>query len=71
VIVSYFEWLQNKRSERWSLSEVDNKLHKKMTTAYSAVSEIAAKFATDRRTAAYMRALSSIETVYRERGIFP
>ena len=28
VIVSYFEWLQNKRREYWDLEEVDSKLHK-------------------------------------------
>ena len=28
VIVSYFEWLQNKRAEFWDLDEVDSKLHK-------------------------------------------
>jgi glutamate dehydrogenase (NAD(P)+) len=33
VVVSYFEWLQNKRSESWDLEEVDGKLLKKMVSA--------------------------------------
>lgn len=71
VIVSYFEWLQNKRSEFWDLEEVDRKLHKKIVNAYERVREAAQKFNTDWRTAAYIVALSRLETVYKERGIFP
>lgn len=71
VIVSYFEWLQNKRSEFWEIEEVDRKLHKKILTAYERVRAAAQKFKTDWRTAAYIVALSRLETVYKERGIFP
>jgi glutamate dehydrogenase (NAD(P)+) len=71
VIVSYFEWLQNKRSEFWELEEVDTKLHKKMLRAYQRVREMARTHATDWRTAAYIVALDTLETVYKERGIFP
>jgi len=71
VIVSYFEWLQNKRSEFWELEEVDSKLHKRITTAYQRVRNKARELDTDWRTAAYVIALSRLETVYKERGIFP
>jgi glutamate dehydrogenase (NAD(P)+) len=71
VIVSYFEWLQNKRSEFWDLDEVDSKLHRKLINAYGRVRETARKYKTDWRTAAYIVALSRLETVYKERGIFP
>ena len=71
VIVSYFEWLQNKRSEFWDLEEVDGKLHKKITSAYHRVRSTAEEHKIDMRTAAYIVALSALETVYRERGIFP
>jgi glutamate dehydrogenase (NAD(P)+) len=71
VIVSYFEWLQNKRSEFWELEEVDCKLHKKIVSAYQRVRDTAREFNTDWRTAAYIVALSCLERVYRERGIFP
>lgn len=71
VIVSYFEWLQNKRSEFWDLEEVDAKLYKKMISAYRRVRDTAQRFSTDWRTAAYIVALSRLEKVYKERGIFP
>jgi glutamate dehydrogenase (NAD(P)+) len=71
VIVSYFEWLQNKRSEFWELEEVDTKLHKKMARAYERVRDTARDHKTDWRTAAYVVALGTLETVYKERGIFP
>jgi glutamate dehydrogenase (NAD(P)+) len=71
VVVSYFEWLQNKRSERWDLEEVDCKLHKKMVAAFAKVSETAREYDVDWRTAAYIVALSRLLVVYKERGIFP
>ena len=71
VIVSYFEWLQNKRSEFWELEEVDSKLHKKVVNAYVRVRDAARESHTDWRTAALVVALSHLEKVYKERGIFP
>jgi glutamate dehydrogenase (NAD(P)+) len=71
VVVSYFEWLQNKRSEFWDLEEVDGKLHRKIVSAYERVRDTAKRFQTDWRTAAYIVALFRLATVYKERGIFP
>jgi glutamate dehydrogenase (NAD(P)+) len=69
--VSYFEWLQNKRSEFWDLEEVDAKLHRKLVAGYERVRTTATEHKVDWRTAAYIVALSRLETVYKERGIFP
>jgi glutamate dehydrogenase (NAD(P)+) len=71
VIVSYFEWLQNKQSEYWELDEVDRKLHAKITAAYDRTRDTARQRQVDWRTAAYIVALSHLEAVYKERGIFP
>ena len=71
VIVSYFEWLQNKRSEFWDLDEVDSKLHKRLIRAYERVKQKSEEYATDWRTGAYIIALSRLQSVYRGRGIFP
>jgi len=71
VIVSYFEWLQNKRSEFWDLGEVDSKLHRIIVNAYERVRDRTKKLGTDWRTAAYIVALSRLETAYKKRGIFP
>ncbi len=71
VIVSYFEWLQNKRSEFWDLEEVDLKLRKTIIAAYERVRDAAERYKVDWRTAAQIVALSRLEMVYKERGIFP
>jgi len=71
VMVSYFEWLQNKRSEFWDLEEVDSKLYRKMVSAYERVRDATQAYDVDWRTAAYIVALSRLAKVYKERGIFP
>jgi glutamate dehydrogenase (NAD(P)+) len=71
VIVSYFEWLQNKRSEFWDLEEVDSKLRKKLVNGYRRVRDMVNQYGTDSRTAAYIVAMSRLETAYKNRGIFP
>ncbi len=71
VIVSYFEWLQNKRTEFWDIDEVDAKLKRKILGGYRRVVQSAAEYKTDLRTAAYVVAQRKLEMVYKERGIFP
>jgi len=71
VTVSYYEWVQNKRSESWTEEEVDAKLERAMTRAYKEVSDFARQKKVDLRVAAYALALSRIESVYKEREIFP
>jgi len=71
VTVSYYEWVQNKRSESWTEEEVDAKLEKAMKRAYREVSDFARMKKCDRRIAAYGLALQRIEAVYKEREIFP
>lgn len=71
VIGSYFEWLQNKRQELWELEDVNIKLKDKVVKAYRELVAKAKQYNTDWRTAAYIVAISKIEGVYKERGIFP
>jgi glutamate dehydrogenase (NAD(P)+) len=71
VTVSYFEWLQNRRAEAWTLDEVDERLHRTLVHAYATVRRTARERRLDNRTAAYVHALERIQNVYRERGIFP
>ncbi len=71
VVGSYFEWLQNKRSEYWGMQEVLDKVHAKVVAAYVSTREKMAAYKTDMRTAAYIVALSRLEGAYKERGIFP
>ncbi|HEX6837475.1 MAG TPA: Glu/Leu/Phe/Val dehydrogenase [Polyangia bacterium] len=71
VMVSYFEWLQNKRSERWDLEEVERRLEAGMKRTYSIVRDYAEERKVDFRTASYSIALDRLEKAYSERGIFP
>jgi glutamate dehydrogenase/leucine dehydrogenase len=71
VTVSYYEWVQNKRSEQWTLEEVDERLEAAMKRAYREVTQFARSRKCDLRIAAYALALSRLEIVYKEREIFP
>jgi glutamate dehydrogenase (NAD(P)+) len=71
VTVSYYEWVQNKRSESWTLEEVDERLERAMKRAYREVVELARQKKSSLRVAAYAVALERIAAVYAERDIFP
>jgi glutamate dehydrogenase/leucine dehydrogenase len=71
VTVSYYEWVQNKRSESWSLEEVDARLEKAMKRSYREVVEMARQKKCSLRIAAYAVALQRIAAAYGEREIFP
>lgn len=71
VVVSYFEWIQNKRSESWLLEEVDKRLHYMVKKAFYEMRAFARDHEVDNRTASMAVALRRINTVYKERGVFP
>ncbi len=71
VTVSYYEWVQNKRSESWELADVDQRLELAMKRTYGEVSDFARENDVDLRLAAYGIALKRLQTAYRERDIFP
>jgi glutamate dehydrogenase (NAD(P)+) len=71
VIGSYFEWLQNRNGEVWHLEEVMYKLEKKMTGVFKKVESIVKEGNIDWRSAAFVLAITRIETAYKQRGIFP
>ena len=71
VIASYYEWLQNRNGEIWSLDEVMEKITKKLKESFTNVRDMAEARNIDWRTAAYIIAITRIETAYTQRGIFP
>ena len=71
VVVSYFEWIQNKRAERWDLQDVRSKLQRRMVDTYQTVRARAADLGSDLRTACYAVALERLLDVYRRRGLWP
>ncbi len=71
LISSYFEWLQNKRSEFWSREECEKKLMIKIEDAYDRINENAVRYSCPMRTAAFITALKRLQIIYNDRGIFP
>lgn len=56
VIVSYLEWVQNLRNQRWSEDKVNKKLESYMTKATRAIYDYSKKHSTDLTNAAFVRA---------------
>jgi glutamate dehydrogenase (NAD(P)+) len=71
VVVSYFEWLQNKSHEIWSEKQVDEKLRDIMWAAMDELIAARKKYDCSRRDAAYVVALTRLRDTYDARGIWP
>jgi glutamate dehydrogenase (NAD(P)+) len=71
VIVSFFEWTQNKRGETWYIDEVRHKLKRRLTDAYDRAAQTRKRYQCGPREAAMAVALNRIAIAYEERGIFP
>lgn len=70
VIVSYFEWLQNRSGSYWSEREVHRKLEETMTGAFRAVCAKMDALDIDFRTAAYIHALERINAAVDSQGTY-
>jgi glutamate dehydrogenase/leucine dehydrogenase len=71
VIVSYFEWVQNRNSEYWNEETVDEKLREKLIAAYQRVQATSENLGISMRKSAYAEALKHLEEVYLKRGVWP
>ncbi len=71
VVVSYFEWLQNQRCERWERNAVYSKLEKRMHATVDSALARAARLGGDLRIACYAMALERLRDLYQRRGIWP
>lgn len=61
VVVSCFEWMQNKRNERWGLDQVQERLKTIITDSFKMVYKIMEEKNCDMRVAAYILALKRLE----------
>ena len=72
VTVSYYEWVQNRRSEQWAVEEVEERLEKAMLDAYERMAQFAKTHGCSNRIACYG---VSLQRLVREctwiRRIFP
>jgi len=60
VIVSYFEWVQNRQGIRWTESEVKRRLEEKIVDSFHAMYNARERYNTDWRTAAYVVAVDRV-----------
>ncbi len=71
VIVSYFEWVQNRQKLFWDEADVNKRLHQILNKAFNEVYTIAQEKRLDLRRAAYVLAIDRVAEAVRDRGIFP
>ena len=68
VTVSYFEWVQNRYGYYWTESEVEDKEHIAMTTAFDAIYKIKCEYDVTMREAAYMYSIKRVANAMKLRG---
>jgi glutamate dehydrogenase/leucine dehydrogenase len=71
VVVSYYEWVQNRNGDHWSEEQVDERLQRWMKAAFDNVWQLRTEHAVHMRTAAGILAVSRIVNAYKVRGIWP
>jgi glutamate dehydrogenase (NAD(P)+) len=70
VIVSYFEWVQDRQGYFWKESEVNERLEEQLLTNFRAVREVALARNIPYRTAAYMVAIDRVTKSIKTRGVY-
>lgn len=70
VTVSYFEWVQNRTGYYYHEDEVNRRADRWMKQAFGNVWQVAVKYKTSLRIAAYIYALQKIELGIKSRGSF-
>ena len=71
VIVSYFEWVQNKKEQTLDLSQVNEMLEKLMSKSFQTILDAREECQCSFRMAAYIVALRKLVTAEKMKGIFP
>ena len=71
VVVSYFEWVQDIQSFFWEETEVNTRLHRIMTNAFTEVVRTGDALRVNLRDAAYVVALQRVVEAMKVRGIYP
>jgi glutamate dehydrogenase (NAD(P)+) len=70
VVVSYFEWVQDRYGYFWKERDVNERLEEKMVAAFDAVWSTRERFDVDARTAAYILAVDRIMEARKLRGLY-
>jgi glutamate dehydrogenase (NAD(P)+) len=70
VIVSYFEWVQDRQGYFWKESEVNQRLEEHLLANFRVVREVALARNIPYRTAAYMVAIDRVTKSIKTRGVY-
>jgi glutamate dehydrogenase (NAD(P)+) len=71
VIVSYFEWVQDKQNFFWSAAEVRDSLESLMMKAFGEVEAMATDKKSTWREAAHMIGVGRVAEAHKLRGLYP
>jgi glutamate dehydrogenase (NAD(P)+) len=71
VIVSYFEWVQDKQNYFWSADEVKQNLNEIMMKSFREVEHMASDKKVSWREAAHMIGVARVAEAHRLRGLYP
>jgi glutamate dehydrogenase (NAD(P)+) len=70
VIVSYFEWVQDRQGYFWREADVNERLAEQLLTNFAAVRDLARARGVAYRTAAYMVAIDRVTRSLKTRGVY-
>jgi len=70
VIVSYFEWVQDRLGYFWDEFDINNRLTRMMNEAFENVYKSAVSYKTTLRLGAYIYAIDKVSNVLKLRGIY-
>jgi glutamate dehydrogenase (NAD(P)+) len=71
VIVSYFEWAQNRAALAWTLDEINDRLRRQIVAAADAVARRSESDGIAPRLAAHSIAVERVAEATRVRGLYP
>ena len=67
MLVSYYEWLQNKRDEYWEEKDVKDKFDEKIKDTFKKIYSISIRNNISIRDASYLYSLKKLENNYKSR----
>jgi len=70
VVVSYFEWVQDRMGDFWEEADINARLERQMQRAFRQVHDRAQRFDVDMRTAAYMEGVGRVAEITKLRGLY-
>ena len=69
VLVSYYEWLQNKRDEYWEEKDIRDKFDDKMAKTFKKIHSLSVHYNCSLRDACYIYSLKKLEANYKRKSI--